>query len=61
MPPKRAPPARKLCQELPKGTEIPASRTFPALSVIKEIGKGGFGRVYAGKIKVSRKNLVLSI
>lgn len=59
MPPKRGPKGRKLCGELSPNAEIPASRLFPALVATKEIGKGGFGRVYAGKVKVRLLRLVL--
>ena len=45
----RGPKAAKLCIEVPSKTEIVGR---PAFVVSKEIGKGGFARVYAAEIKV---------
>ncbi|CAD5212592.1 unnamed protein product [Bursaphelenchus okinawaensis] len=60
MPPKRGPKAQKLHEPLPPKTEI-KTKLFPPLVITKEIGQGGFGRIYAGKCKDTKEDVAIKV
>jgi len=58
MPPKRAPKRALLCTELPKGTIVGRKGEFV---LKKEIGKGGFARVYSAEFKDTKKPCAVKV